>query len=165
MPPCNNPVNSFELVEGSKYEVYPKAEDGDELIFTGWFVGKQNIMDDEEQFVQSVIAIFRLDRAQQPGEAMGDPQLYKTVPLWGDGGERRGARYRYCLVGDQLDQLVGPMAKLNLNDSGHMAVEDGGRRKRRSKTRASQRTSLARSRSRRKSSQQRRAKSRRQRRM
>jgi len=118
MPVCNDPSNSHELVEGAKYEVYPKEEDGNELIFAGWFVTKQQ---QGEEFEQSVIAIFRTDRPQQPNEAMADADLYEIVPIWGDGGEREGARYRYCRV----DELAEGMA--------NMQIEDGGRRKRRGK--------------------------------
>ena len=159
MPVCNNPVSWEDLVIGAHYSVYPKAADGDNVLFSGWYSGRGAARG------PSTTVVFRTDQADNAAQLeefqgmVGFGHIHKPDPngeyevhqAFGHRGIMEAGEYRYCEEAADVEMDQG------------MAVEDGGRR--RSKTRASQRTSLARSRSRRKSSQQRRAKSRRQRRM
>lgn len=145
---------------GVKYDVYPKAGQGEQLLFSGWFCGKGGARG------PSTTVVFRKDARDDPNvldEFQGriglgdivkpDPNGdYDVEIAISNRGVQEGGERRYCAVEDDEVMDLG------------MAVEDGGKR-RRSKTRASRRTSLVRSRSRRQLSQQRRAKSRRQRRM
>ncbi len=159
--PCDNPVSWDQLVIGVKYDVYPKAGNGDQLIFSAWFCGYGSARG------PSTTVVFRKDARDDPNvldefqRLVGFGHWHKPDPngdydveiAVNEGGVEEGGERRYCA--SQEDEEMDP----------GMAVEDGGRRRRRTKTRASQRTSLARSRSRKRLSQQRRVKSRRQRRM
>lgn len=156
MPVCNNPISWEDLVIGTHYSVYPKAADGDNLLFSGWYSGRGGARG------PSTTVVFRTDQADNPAQLeqfqgmfgfghfhKPDPNgVYEVRQASGHRGIMEAGEYRYCEGDADAEMDVG------------MAVEDGGRR--RSKTRASRRTSLGRSLSRRKPSQRRRAKSRRQ---
>jgi len=140
--PCENPVQSDQLVVGTKYEVYPEigAANPNQPIFTGWFV-KSDVFPvwnaERREYYGAEQGTFRIDGPERPGD---DPNReYKRVWFYHD---YRQINNRYC-------EVLVPDEEMN-----------GGR----PKTRASRRTSLARLRLRRKRSQRLRAKTRRQRR-
>lgn len=144
--PCNNPIQSDQLVVGTKYEVYPEIGEANpnQPILTGWFV-KSDVFPvwnaERREHYGAEQGTFRMDGPERPGD---DPNReYKRIWFYHN---YRPTTYRYCQVQNPNEDIV-PDEEMN-----------GGR----SKTRASRRTSLARLRSRRKRSQRSRVKSRRQ---
>jgi len=133
MPPCDNPTPWNQLKVGTKYQVYPKAENGNDLILTGWFVGRQNVVvaghdEWDELGIESYKALFREDAPHQPGAAMDANGEYSEV--WLKYGPQVVGQ-RFCDADDLADAMGNmQIAPRNAAIGAEDEEMNGGRRRR-----------------------------------